>query len=125
MDDAESKAKKRLLPSWMTEDSAACRGSRSSETRRRKTAPRRRTVYCMNERELVECALEILDQGRERRDGEESTKAELQDHREDPVSDTDSQKKPLTPRPIPPSSDHPRKDSDDDALKYVREIFFS
>ncbi|CAN2387190.1 hypothetical protein PRIEUP_LOCUS8224 [Pristimantis euphronides] len=132
MDDPESKVKRRVLPCWMT----AGNGSRgkSCTTRSEKSPSRKRTVYCMNEKELVESALEILSQGRAQKDSEEKTKAVEPDSKADPFSDTDSEKKlPIfpaakKPRTAPPSSDdsdHPKKGSDDDALKYVREIFFS
>ncbi|CAJ0949919.1 unnamed protein product [Ranitomeya imitator] len=66
MDAAGSAVKRRLLPSWMTDDNSAPKKPHSAEPRRRKTqvsvSSRKRTVYCMNERELVECALEVLSQ---------------------------------------------------------------
>ncbi|XP_069822912.1 cell cycle regulator of non-homologous end joining isoform X2 [Dendropsophus ebraccatus] len=130
MDDAETKGKKRVLPSWMTDDNSGRKKPRPTEPRKKKTqvSPRRRTVYCMNEKELVECALEVLDQNKIQRDIE--TKAEPAEYKEDPSPDTDSEEKP----PISPVAEKPRtippppevsEDSDDDPLKYVREIFFS
>ncbi|XP_044133834.1 cell cycle regulator of non-homologous end joining-like [Bufo gargarizans] len=133
MDDTESKIKKRVLPSWMIDDNSHPKKRCTTEAKGRKKtqgSSRNRTVYCMNEKELVECALEILNQGKVHRDIEEKNESELQEDKEDSSLDTDIDKKPVIspasdkPQTIPLSSDELKHDSDDDPLKYVREIFF-
>ncbi|KAM3926651.1 cell cycle regulator of non-homologous end joining isoform 2-T3 [Leptodactylus fuscus] len=136
MDDTESKVKKRVLPSWMTDDTSCPKKPCTAETttrRKKKTqvSGRKRTVYCMNERELLEYALEILSQGKAQGDIKEESQAELQEDKEEPSPDRDDEKKPPIspgpekPGPLPASPGDPKDDSDDDPLKYVREIFFS
>ncbi|XP_069619272.1 cell cycle regulator of non-homologous end joining [Ranitomeya imitator] len=127
MDAAGSAVKRRLLPSWMTDDNSAPKKPHSAEPRRRKTqvsvSSRKRTVYCMNERELVECALEVLSQSKVQRE-EEKSKNEAASpsagREETPPTAAGSEK----PRTKPPSCND-SDDPDDDPLKYVREIFFS
>ncbi|XP_075715918.1 cell cycle regulator of non-homologous end joining [Rhinoderma darwinii] len=128
MDGAESRVKKRILPTWMTDDNSGPKKPRATETRKKThVSSRKRTVYCMNEKELVECALEILSPGKAQRDLEERTKAE-----EELCPDTDKNplippypEKPKTIPPLSNNSDDGMRDPDDDPLKYVREIFFS
>ncbi|KAM4036926.1 cell cycle regulator of non-homologous end joining [Anomaloglossus baeobatrachus] len=134
MDVADSAVKRRVLPAWMTDDHSAAKKPHTAEPWRRKTpvvsgSSRKKTVYCMNEKELVECALEVLSRGKEERKDKEKTKAE--DYKEAaPSPDTGSEKKPPTspgserPRTPPPSCNDSH-DPDNDPLKYVREIFFS
>ncbi|XP_073423604.1 cell cycle regulator of non-homologous end joining [Dendrobates tinctorius] len=129
---AGSAVKRRLLPSWMTDDNSAPRKPRSAEPRRRKTqvsvSSRKRTVYCMNEKELVECALEVLSQSKGQREDEEKSKAGADEeaaspaagHEEPPPTAARSER----PQTKPPSC-HDSDDPDNDPLKYVREIFFS
>ncbi|XP_056425913.1 cell cycle regulator of non-homologous end joining [Hyla sarda] len=128
MDGAE--VKKRVLPSWMTDENSGSKKPRPAEVRRKKktqVAPRKRTLYCMNEKELMEFALEILNQNKDKSDTEEK-------HNEIPEDKEDTEEKPpispaseelRTVPPLPDVSEDPKEDSDDDPLKYVREIFFS
>ncbi|XP_075458673.1 cell cycle regulator of non-homologous end joining [Ascaphus truei] len=75
MEGAESGAKKRILPQWMTEEKAITAKLQAKELKRKKdTSPRTRTVYCMNEMELVEYALEVLNEdSRQRKDDRQKT----------------------------------------------------
>ncbi|XP_077122903.1 cell cycle regulator of non-homologous end joining [Ranitomeya variabilis] len=128
MDAAGSAVKRRLLPSWMTADNSAPKKPHSAEPRKRKkevsVSSRKRTVYCMNERELVECALEVLSQSKVQREDEEKSKKEAASpaagREETPPTAAGSEK----PRTKPPSCND-SDDPDNDPLKYVREIFFS
>ncbi|XP_040201597.1 cell cycle regulator of non-homologous end joining isoform X2 [Rana temporaria] len=62
MDDDGSKAKKRVLPQWMTEDKVDTKKPFPTNVKRKKyRSPRKSTVYCMNEKELVDYALEIIN----------------------------------------------------------------
>lgn len=72
METLRSETKKRILPSWMTAQEVEKRAVPVKTSRRRRTveparAARRlalKTVYCMNEAEMVDTALAILLEGR-------------------------------------------------------------
>ncbi|XP_072001248.1 cell cycle regulator of non-homologous end joining [Engystomops pustulosus] len=125
MEDAEPTVRRRVLPSWMTHDKKDPKKPNTGETRRRRKwteiSSRKRTVYCMNEKELMECALEILSQSKVQRDSEEETKPQLQEDKEDPSPEPPISPQSKKPPATPPTSDDP----DNDPLKFVREIFFS
>ncbi|KAJ1166473.1 hypothetical protein NDU88_006873 [Pleurodeles waltl] len=61
----ESKAKKRMLPTWMNETKTDGKECRSKRVKKKKKpllrSPKKQVVYCMNEAELVEVALEVLN----------------------------------------------------------------
>uniref|UniRef100_A0A8D2Q0M2 Uncharacterized protein n=1 Tax=Varanus komodoensis TaxID=61221 RepID=A0A8D2Q0M2_VARKO len=94
---------------------------------------RSETVYCMNEAELVDIALCILAEGK----GAEVTSSEdevqepqhmLSDHHSSSVSDINISGTGSTPPKVLDalsSSENTKSEDDDDALKYVREIFFT
>lgn len=135
-------AKKRTLPPWMT-----TRGSEPAAVtnlkakRRKKTALERpETVYCMNEAELVDMALCILAEDCTDKEAE-FTAPEVpkpQPVPTEPQQSTASSSKAnistigsKLPNNLESSGcsekiQSDREDNeDDDALKYVREIFFS
>ncbi|XP_075066529.1 cell cycle regulator of non-homologous end joining [Mixophyes fleayi] len=141
MDGAESMVTKRVLPQWMTDDKADTKKLCTRDVKRRKeVSPRKRIVYCMNEKELVECALEILTEDKRQRDSEKKTAAIIQG--DEPGADKEREEEPQIPpegtssflKIIPPLSKDlgpsttesgTHSDQDDDPIKYVREIFFS
>ncbi|XP_048795430.1 cell cycle regulator of non-homologous end joining [Lagopus muta] len=141
--------RRRLLPAWM---GAAGEGERRAggpgrvgRRRRQKVAaePRAATVYCMNEAELVDVALGVLAESLQRKGAEEEAcsgsqeeqdlqqvEQELQAAPSQAPEGTASVKEGSHHSPGPPSSsgagtDAERTGLDDDALKYVREIFFT
>ncbi|XP_018423386.1 PREDICTED: modulator of retrovirus infection homolog [Nanorana parkeri] len=140
MEGDESKAKKRVLPQWMTEDKADAKKPFMREVKRKKGgSPRKCTVYCMNEKELVDCALEILSKSIKEQDHEVESEAAVEDYRGESCKDRDEE-----PQTAPEASRSPKRtssppkdlasntagaeslsDEEDDPLKYVREIFFS
>ncbi|KAF6085663.1 cell cycle regulator of NHEJ [Phyllostomus discolor] len=152
MEALNSGDKKRVLPTWMTAQAPERRMRLGKTPKRRKMAvvaavrpPAVKTVYCMNEAELVDVALGVLIQSRK----QEKALEQL------PLAGTD--KPALSPTcPESPSSgsgseaeDHGRgafhsgpsppggpqgsgracsrspEEEEEDAFKYVREIFFS
>ncbi|XP_044102554.1 cell cycle regulator of non-homologous end joining isoform X3 [Neovison vison] len=155
MGDLKSWDKKRVLPTWMTAQEAEKRkvavktpkgrrpAAQGAATARLATA---RTVYCMNEAEMVDVALGILVEARKQEKPLESPtlvgadKPELSPIRsasspgsigsrsEDEDIGKDARPPGLSPPQGPPGSDSACSGSpedDEDMLKYVREIFFS
>ncbi|KAM4874506.1 cell cycle regulator of non-homologous end joining isoform 1-T2 [Thomomys bottae] len=152
----QSGDKKRILPSWMTPQVAERKGVPVKTPKRRRTvlveACRRavKTVYFMNEAELVDVALGILAEGHKQEKPWEQQALEgsdkpshnpsctLSPHTSSPGSsgeeedsEEDSPAPDLSPRqgqgaPSATRSRAPeKKEEEEDALKYVREIFFS
>ncbi|XP_053318681.1 cell cycle regulator of non-homologous end joining-like [Spea bombifrons] len=135
MEEEESKEKKRVLPQWMTD--AKSDSNRARDLKRKKViSPRKQPVYCMNEMELVACALEIINQGKRFVDTEE---VGLDEQSDDLPAGTPAGTS-STYIPPPTNKENPRSpikgfrkptagvrsdDDDDDPLKFVREIFFS
>ncbi|CAH6778423.1 Cyren [Phodopus roborovskii] len=152
METLNSENKKRVLPSWMTAPVDERRESSMKSPRRKTTAavqagvatraPVMRTVYCMNEAEMVEVALEVLIEGRKQ---EAPTLVATDKLRLSPPysaspsppgsssgeegSGNCSPALGLSPSQGPEATDSPcsrsPKEEEEDALKYVREIFFS
>ncbi|XP_006125933.2 cell cycle regulator of non-homologous end joining [Pelodiscus sinensis] len=140
METTVCKAKKRVLPPWMVardmeprETVSAVRPKRAKKTAMARTV----TVYCMNEAELVDVALSILAENRKYKETEGSVPSETEGKQEGQQMPTEPQKSPASnsgasaPRPDAQPDDlgcasrTDTEDEEDDALKYVREIFFS
>ncbi|XP_074867241.1 cell cycle regulator of non-homologous end joining [Carettochelys insculpta] len=146
METAVQKAKKRVLPPWMaagevepTKNVSAVRPKRAKKTA--VASPSRHvTVYCMNEAELVDVALGVLAERCVVRGTKGSVPAQPEGEQEGQQMLTESPGSPArcirtgTPRLDSKPLAQPaalgcasRSDTEDedDALKYVREIFFS
>ncbi|XP_068129142.1 cell cycle regulator of non-homologous end joining [Hyperolius riggenbachi] len=141
MGEAESKAKKRVLPHWMREDEANVKKQCTKDVKRKKAASAKKCIlYCMNEKELVDYALEIVNKGKKDEEIREEAEADTEYNEKEECRGTEE--KPKTPLPeashasqlTPPLSKEMAKDTaqaggvsdeEDDPLKYVREIFFS
>lgn len=149
MEASKSETKKRVLPPWMTAQEIP-RVVKTPKKRKAVTPasamsrPTLKTVYCMNEAELVDEALKILLEARQQEvpTGQlclkEADKPELSPFFLESASsgseseDKDLRKDPLCsgrgdlPSGMPEDSESSCNGStEDDALKYVREIFFS
>ncbi|CAO2603154.1 Cell cycle regulator of non-homologous end joining [Lemmus lemmus] len=152
----KSENKKRVLPSWMTAPVDE-RRELSAKTPKRKRraavqdgaairAPATKTVYCMNEAELVDVALGILIEGRKQEKPSLVAADKLQlsppysasphtsspgNSSEEEGSGSSSPALDLSPSQGPEAADSPCSSSpkeekeEEDMLKYVREIFFS
>ncbi|CAM9989133.1 unnamed protein product [Bubo scandiacus] len=137
--------RRRLLPAWM----GAAGGERAAavppKARRRQAAAGPRAAaaavqHCMNEAELVDVALAVLAENLRCKEGEEKARSgseeeqELQPRPEEAPGNTGNagggtDRSPALPLRPDAGADAERRtgweDSEDDALKYVREIFFS
>ncbi|XP_058047784.1 cell cycle regulator of non-homologous end joining [Ahaetulla prasina] len=131
-------AKKRILPAWMTKNvTEPEEWAKMKSKRRKKTAlTRTETVYCMNEAELVDMALCILAENCKAIE-DLSSEDKIQERQQELIDDhlpgtaVNIAKDPPVP-PTPPdqsaslsSNEETKLEEDDDALKYVREIFFT
>ncbi|XP_070610892.1 cell cycle regulator of non-homologous end joining [Erythrolamprus reginae] len=133
-------AKKRILPGWMTKNVPEPEEwAKMRPKRRKKTAlARTETVYCMNEAELVDMALCILAENCKAIEGDEISSEDKVHQQESidghlPRTAVNIAKDP--PVPSTPSDQSASLSSNeetkleeydgDDALKYVREIFFT
>ncbi|XP_077687760.1 cell cycle regulator of non-homologous end joining isoform X1 [Eretmochelys imbricata] len=144
MESAVWKAKKRVLPPWMAVREVEPRKTRSAVRFKRAKKPavaRTVTVYCMNEAELVDVALGVLAENCKYKEMEGNIPSETEGEQEGQQTPTEPQWSPAssggasTPRPGPEPHAQPdalgcasrtdTEDDEDDALKYVREIFFS
>ncbi|XP_028721963.1 cell cycle regulator of non-homologous end joining [Peromyscus leucopus] len=150
----ESENKKRVLPSWMTAPVDERRVLPARTPKRKRTAavqvgaaaraPATKTVYCMNEAEMVDVALEILIEGRKQEKPTLVAADKLQlsppcsaslhpsspgSSSEEEGSGNSSPALGLSPSQGPedsPCSRSPEEEKEEeDELKYVREIFFS
>ncbi|XP_075583885.1 cell cycle regulator of non-homologous end joining [Pelecanus crispus] len=138
--------RRRLLPAWMGaagDDRAAAAAAAPSKAGRRRAAAGRRAaaavVYCMNEAELVDAALAVLAENLQCEEGEEEARPASEEEqelqptpKEAPGSTAStggrSDCSPALPSPPGAGAGAERtgcEDSEDDVLKYVREIFFS
>ncbi|XP_063301364.1 cell cycle regulator of non-homologous end joining isoform X2 [Pelobates fuscus] len=95
---------------------------------------RKRTVYCLNEMELVDYAVEIINKSKMQLGKEErNTKmipedVEIADTPPSPVLVSQSPKLPVSPATnceTTTMASRTHSENDDDPLKFVREIFFS
>ncbi|KAM9650454.1 cell cycle regulator of non-homologous end joining isoform 1-T4 [Trichechus inunguis] len=154
METVQSGNKNRILPAWMTAQEVEKRGVSAEAPKRRRTAvvkasaarlPTTGTVYCMNEAEVVDVALGILIEDHKQEKPLEqkalagADKLELSPTRSrSPCSPGGrSEDKDNGEDTLPPTlgasqelggSDSTHSQSqkeEEDALKYVREIFFS
>ncbi|XP_014104312.1 PREDICTED: modulator of retrovirus infection homolog [Pseudopodoces humilis] len=131
--------RRRQLPAWMgaAGDERAAAAPAPKAVRRRAAAGRRpAALYCMNEAELVEVALAVLAECEE---SEEKARSRSEEEQELPptpneapgsTANTDggNDHGPAFPSSPGAGADAERtggEDSEDDVLKYVREIFFS
>ncbi|TFK03339.1 Cell cycle regulator [Platysternon megacephalum] len=134
------KAKKRVLPPWMAEREVEPRKTMSAVRAKRAKKPavaRTVTIYCMNEAELVDVALGVLAENCKYKEMEGNVPSETEGEQEGQQTLTEPQWSPAssggasTPRPhaqpdaLGCASRTDTEDDEDDALKYVREIFFS
>lgn len=151
-----SENKKRVLPSWMTAPEDERRVLPARTPKRKRTAavqvgaaaraPATKTVYCMNEAEMVDVALEILIEGRKQEKPTLVAADKLQlsppcsasphpsspgSSSEDEGSGNSSPALGLSPSQGPEAANSacsrsPEEEKEEeDVLKYVREIFFS
>ncbi|XP_068047678.1 cell cycle regulator of non-homologous end joining [Anomalospiza imberbis] len=136
-------ARPRQLPAWMgaagDERAAAAPSPRAGRRRRAAAGRRPAALYCMNEAELVEVALAILAENLQCEEGEENARSRSEEEQELPPTpnevpgstanrDGSSDHGPALPCPPGAGADAEKpdgKNSEDDVLKYVREIFFS
>ncbi|XP_026550214.1 cell cycle regulator of non-homologous end joining isoform X2 [Notechis scutatus] len=125
-------AKKRILPAWMSKKAAEPEEwAKMRSKRRKKTAlARTETMYCMNEAELVDMALCILAENCKAIEGDVISQEHQQELREGhhPRTAVNIAKDPPVPSTPPAalsSNEETKLEEDDDALKYVREIFFT
>ncbi|KAE8613335.1 hypothetical protein XENTR_v10007672 [Xenopus tropicalis] len=133
METVESKGKKRVLPEWMKEENVGTNISSTKNLKRKKenSSPKRLTVYCMNERELVACALEILSEEKRRNASDMAAITEASEDQQSGESQaTSPANQTSSPEVVPSTSKAPTvpetdSDSDDDALRLIREIFFT
>ncbi|XP_006990449.2 cell cycle regulator of non-homologous end joining [Peromyscus maniculatus bairdii] len=157
METLASENKKRVLPSWMTAPVDERRVLPARTPKRKRTAavqvgaaartPATKTVYCMNEAEMVDVALEILIEGRKQEKPTLVAADKLQlsppcsasPHPSSPGSSSEEEGSGnssaalgLSPSQGPeaaadsPCSRSPEEEKEEeDVLKYVREIFFS
>ncbi|XP_051640275.1 cell cycle regulator of non-homologous end joining [Manacus candei] len=138
-------ARRRQLPAWMgaagAERAAAASPSPRAGRRRAAAAPRAAAVYCMNEAELVEVALAVLAENLQCEESEEKARSGSREEQElqptlneAPGSKANagegSDHSPALPSPPGASAGAETQstggeNSEDDVLKYVREIFFN
>ncbi|KAM6137017.1 cell cycle regulator of non-homologous end joining [Pterocles gutturalis] len=140
---AGARRRRRLLPTWMGaagDERAAAAPPRVGRRRGPAvTGPRAAAVYCMNEAELVDVSLSVLAKNQQREAREEKARPgseeeeELQPSPDEATGSAASTEGGSGHRPALPSPPDAgataertgRGDSEDDVLKYVREIFFS
>ncbi|XP_063010850.1 cell cycle regulator of non-homologous end joining isoform X4 [Melospiza melodia melodia] len=135
-------ARRRQLPAWMgaAGDGRAAAAPSPSAGRRRAAAGRRpAALYCMNEAELLEVALAVLAENLQSEEGEEKARSGSEEEQEIPPTpqevpgstgstDGGSDRGPALPSPPAAGAEAEGtggENSEDDVLKYVREIFFS
>ncbi|XP_059702663.1 cell cycle regulator of non-homologous end joining [Haemorhous mexicanus] len=135
-------ARRRQLPAWMgaAADGRVAAAPSPGAGRRRAAAGRRpAALYCMNEAELLEVALAVLAENLQCEEGEEKARSRSEEEQEVPptpeevpgsTANTDggSDHGPALPSPPGAGADAQGtggENSEDDVLKYVREIFFS
>ncbi|KAL9853388.1 cell cycle regulator of non-homologous end joining [Geothlypis trichas] len=134
--------RRRRLPAWMgaAEDGRAAAAPAPSAVRRRAVAGRRpAALYCMNEAELLEVALAVLAENLQSEEDEEKARSGSEEEQEIPPTpsevpgrtasaDGGSDRGPALPSPPAAGAEAEGtagENSEDDVLKYVRQIFFS
>ncbi|XP_057281827.1 cell cycle regulator of non-homologous end joining [Pezoporus wallicus] len=139
---AKAAPRRRRLPAWMrTAGDEGPAAAPVPAAGRRKAAARPRAVaavHCMNESELVNAALAVLAEKLQREEEEKAWSRSEEERELQPTSGEapgntastggGSDRSPALPSPPDAGADAKRtgwEDSQDDVLKYVREIFFS
>ncbi|XP_030681583.1 cell cycle regulator of non-homologous end joining isoform X1 [Nomascus leucogenys] len=157
MESLQSETKTRVLPSWLTAQVATKNVAPMKAPKRMRMAavpvatarlPVTRTVYCMNEAEIVDVALGILIESRKQEKAceqpalvgadnpEHSPPCSVSPHTssgsssEEEDSGNEALAPGLSPSQRPAGSNSacsrsPEEEEEEDVLKYVREIFFS
>ncbi|KAM6213725.1 cell cycle regulator of non-homologous end joining [Sarcoramphus papa] len=139
-------ARRRLLPAWMgaAGDERGAAAPPKAGRRQAAAGPRAAAavvVYCMNEAELVDVALAVLAENLQCEEGEEKARSGSKEEQELQPTPNEAPRSTASTGggsdcspalPSPPDAgagaDAERtgwEDSEDDVLKYVREIFFS
>ncbi|KAM3673217.1 cell cycle regulator of non-homologous end joining [Ammospiza maritima maritima] len=143
-------ARRRQLPAWMgaagdgrAAAAAGAAGGRASPALPALSVPcalpRPAALYCMNEAELLEVALAVLAENLQSEEGEEKARSGSEEEQEIPPTpqevpgstgstDGGSDRGPALPSPPAAGAEAEGtggENSEDDVLKYVREIFFS
>ncbi|XP_038608979.1 cell cycle regulator of non-homologous end joining [Tachyglossus aculeatus] len=132
--------RRRILPSWMTTGPANGKANTDPAVKApaEESVGEERTVYCMNEAELVDAALAILTESQEQERPPEPPSPAGSDSPQLPSAQPESPRSPessgdanldtgLVPWGLVGSQEEEEKkeEEEDDDMKYVREIFFS
>ncbi|XP_030334488.1 cell cycle regulator of non-homologous end joining isoform X2 [Strigops habroptila] len=139
---AKAAPRRRLLPAWMGTadgDGPAVAPAPAAGRRQAAARPSAAVVRCMNEAELVDTALAVLAEKLQREEGGEKAWSRREEEQELPLTPGEAPGStastgvgsdrgaalPATPGAGADAERTGWEDSQDDVLKYVREIFFS